>query len=143
MMEKNNPRVLIVDDERIIADSLAMILNRSGFDARAAYSGEMMIETARNFQPDMLVTDVIMTGITGIEAAIMVREMLPSCKILLFSGQAITADLLEMARARIYEFELLVKPIHPTDLIARLRHSTAASSRSSGVSGNIAAASGG
>jgi CheY-like chemotaxis protein len=107
MMEKNNPRVLIADDERILADSLAMILNRSGFDARAAYSGEMAIEIARSFQPDMLVTDVIMTGITGIEAAIMVYEMLPSCKILLLSGNAATADLLEMARARNHEFELL------------------------------------
>jgi CheY-like chemotaxis protein len=121
MMEKNNPRVLIADDERILADSLAIILNRSGFDARAAYSGEMAIEIARSFQPDMLVTDVIMTGITGIEAAIMVYEMLPSCKILLLSGNAATADLLEMARARNHEFELLAKPIHPTDLIARLR----------------------
>jgi DNA-binding NtrC family response regulator len=123
MMGKNNPKVLIADDERIIADSLAMILSRSGFDARAAYSGEMVIEVARNFQPDMLVTDVIMAGITGIEAAIMVHEMLPSCKILLFSGQATTADLLEMARARNHEFELLAKPVHPTALIARLRSS--------------------
>lgn len=123
MIEKNNPRVLIADDERIIADSLAMILSRSGFDARAVYSGEMLIEMARNFRPDMLVTDVIMPGITGIEAAIMIHKILPACKILLFSGQAATADLLELARARNHEFELLVKPIHPTDLISRLRSS--------------------
>ena len=62
-----------------------------------------------------------MTGITGIEAAIEVRAKLPSCKILLFSGQAATADLLEKARAQGHEFEILAKPVHPTDLLAKLR----------------------
>jgi CheY-like chemotaxis protein len=62
-----------------------------------------------------------MPGITGIEAAIQVRAMLPSCKILLFSGQASTANLLEKARAQGYEFEILTKPVHPADLLARMR----------------------
>jgi DNA-binding response OmpR family regulator len=113
--------VLVADDERIIADSLSIILNRSGYDARAAYSGETAVEMARNFQPDMLISDVIMPGITGIETAIRVKAMLPLCKVLLFSGQAATAGLLEMARAQNHDFELLAKPIHPSELIARLR----------------------
>jgi hypothetical protein len=46
---------------------------------------------------------------------------LPSCKILLFSGQAATADLLEKARMEGHEFEILAKPVHPTDLLAKLR----------------------
>jgi CheY-like chemotaxis protein len=121
MAERPCPKVLVADDERVIADSLATILNRSGYDARAAYSGEMAVEMARNFQPDMLISDVVMPGITGIEAAIRVRAILPSCKVLLFSGQAATAGLLEMARAQNHEFELLTKPIHPSELIAKLR----------------------
>ena len=116
-----NPRVLVVDDERIIADSLTMILSNSGYDARTAYSGEMAIEMARNFYPDMLITDVVMPGISGIEAAIKVREMLPACKVLLFSGQAATQDLLETASARGHEFELLTKPVHPRELIAKMQ----------------------
>ena len=75
-----------------------------------------------SFQPDMLISDVIMTGMTGIEAAIITRQRLPSCKILLFSGQAATADLLEKARAQGHEFEILAKPVHPTDLLAKLRN---------------------
>ncbi|MHB1021017.1 MAG: response regulator [Acidobacteriaceae bacterium] len=115
------PRVLIADDEHVIANTLTIILNQSGFDARAVYSGEKAVETAATFQPDMLISDVIMTGITGIESAIQIRAMLPHCKILLFSGQAATADLLEKAREQGHEFEILAKPVHPTDLLAKLR----------------------
>ncbi len=115
------PKVLVVDDERVIADTLAMILNQSGFDARAVYSGEKAVEMASTFTPDMLITDVIMTDLNGIDAAIMIRSILPKIKILLFSGQAATADLLEKARANGYEFEILAKPVHPQDLLSRLQ----------------------
>jgi CheY-like chemotaxis protein len=82
-------------------------------------------------QPDLLIMDVVMPGMTGIEAAIIARHiiarhiiarhLLPNCKILLFSGQAATADLLETARSQGHEFDLLAKPVHPTDLLAELR----------------------
>lgn len=121
MTGPEHPRVLVVDDERIIADTLTMILTTSGFDARAAYSGEMALEMARNFHPEMLITDVVMPGLSGIEAAIKLREFLPSCKVLLFSGQATTQHLIEAARAQNYEFELLAKPVHPTELLARMQ----------------------
>lgn len=115
------PRVLVADDEQVIANTLVIILNQAGFQARAVYSGEKAIEALEEFHPDMLISDVIMTGMTGIEAAIEVRTRLPKCKILLFSGQAATADLLERARAQGHEFEILAKPVHPTDLLAKLR----------------------
>jgi CheY-like chemotaxis protein len=115
------PKVLVVDDERVIADTLAMILNQSGFDARAVYSGEKAVEQASSFAPDMLITDVIMADLNGIDAAIMIRSILPNIKILLFSGQAATADLLEKARVKGYEFEILAKPVHPQDLLSRLQ----------------------
>jgi CheY-like chemotaxis protein len=87
----------------------------------AVYSGEKVIEALETFHPDMLISDVIMTGMTGIEAAIETRKKLPTCKILLFSGQAATADLLERAHTQGHEFEILAKPVHPTDLLAKLR----------------------
>jgi len=115
------PKVLVADDEQVIANTLAIILNQAGFEAKAVYSGEKAIEALDSFAPDMLISDVIMTGMTGIEAAIQTRAKLPNCKILLFSGQAATADLLERARAQGHEFEILAKPVHPTDLLAKLR----------------------
>jgi len=122
MPEKvKKPKVLVADDERVIADTLAMILNQSGFEARVAYTGEKALELAAEFKPEMLISDVIMAGLNGIDAAIKIRAILPGIKILLFSGQAATADLLEKARAQGYEFEILAKPVHPGDLLAKLR----------------------
>jgi DNA-binding response OmpR family regulator len=118
---KTKPKVLVADDERVIADTLAMILNQSGFEARPVYSGEKALELASTFEPDMLISDVIMADLNGIDAAIRMRELRPGIKILLFSGQAATADLLEKARAQGYEFEILAKPVHPQDLLSRLR----------------------
>lgn len=118
-------KVLVADDERAIADTLAAILTQSGFETRAVYSGEAAIEMAERWVPNMLISDVMMGGISGIDAAIRITSMLPTCKILLFSGQAATSDLLEQARLQGYEFEILAKPVHPSDLLARLRNVSA------------------
>src|SRR5208283_5253075 len=98
-------KVLVADDEQVIANTLAIILNQAGFEARAVYSGEAAIEALDSFQPDMLIT-----GITGIDAAIATRARLPRCKVLLFSGQAATSGLLDQARRQGHEFEILAKP---------------------------------
>jgi CheY-like chemotaxis protein len=63
-------KVLIVDDERVIADTLAIILNQHGYEASAAYSGNEAVEKARAVQPDLIISDVIMQDMNGIEAAI-------------------------------------------------------------------------
>jgi CheY-like chemotaxis protein len=118
--EPAKPRVLVVDDERVIADTLAIILNQNGFEAFAVYTGMAAVDRARASRPDLVISDVIMPDMNGIEAAIQIREILPGCKILLFSGQAATADLLEKARAQGHEFEILAKPVHPQDLLAKL-----------------------
>jgi len=118
---KPKPKVLVVDDERVIADTLAIILNQHGFEASAVYTGTGAVERAKTVHPDLIISDVIMPDMNGIEAAINIRNFLPRCKILLFSGQAATADLLESARAQGHEFEILAKPVHPQDLLSKLR----------------------
>jgi len=115
------PIVLVVDDEQVIADTLAKILDLNGYEASAVYTGTAAVESARRLQPDLVISDVIMPDMNGIDAAISIRGFLPTCKILLFSGQAATADLLENARSEGHEFEILAKPVHPTDLLAKLR----------------------
>jgi CheY-like chemotaxis protein len=121
MHAPKRPKVLVVDDEQVIADTLAKILDINGYDASAVYSGLAAIESARELRPDLIISDVIMQDMDGIEAAIHIREFLPSCKILLFSGQAATADLLENARSQGHDFEILAKPVHPSELLAKLK----------------------
>ena len=100
-----------------------MVLNISGFAATAVYSGEHGLELARENVFDHLVTDVVMDGMNGIEAAIAIHEVLPNCRILLVSGNNNTTELLADANARGHDFEILAKPVHPTLMLAHLRGS--------------------
>jgi CheY-like chemotaxis protein len=118
--ERRKRTVLVVDDEHLIADTTAEILNDSGFDAVAVYDGEAALERTRAGCPDSLIADVIMPQMNGIDLAKKVKEDCPDTKIFLFSGQAATADLLERARAQGYVFELLAKPLRPEVLLKKL-----------------------
>jgi DNA-binding response OmpR family regulator len=92
--------VYVVDDEAVIAQTLAMILSQSGFAAKAFEKPLLALAAAENVPPDLLITDVMMPEMTGIDLAIRLRDHYPECKVLLFSGKAATADLLEDARRR-------------------------------------------
>jgi CheY-like chemotaxis protein len=116
-----SPMVLVVDDETLIADTICQILVRSGFRAQAVYSGRDAIEAARRLSPDILLSDVLMPSIDGVETAIEIRKFCPETRVVLISGQAATVEILSRARARGHEFELLPKPIHPTELLKHLR----------------------
>jgi DNA-binding response OmpR family regulator len=113
--------VLVVDDERLIADTLSAILAEHGFVAFKAYSGEEGVRLAQSLRPDIILSDVLMPQMSGIEMAIRVRKLLPSTRIVLLSGQASTAELMRQAEAAGHNFELLAKPIHPEELVMRLK----------------------
>jgi CheY-like chemotaxis protein len=113
--------VYVVDDEPVIASTLAAILNASGFRATAYTSAEDAIRAAECEGPSLLISDVVMPGMNGVDLAIHLKSLCPKCKVLLFSGQAATNDLLESARRAGHDFELLSKPIHPKDLLAAIR----------------------
>jgi DNA-binding response OmpR family regulator len=123
------PVVLIVDDEAVIADTRAMILELSGVSAMVAYDGKSALEIARTAPPDLLLTDVAMPGMNGMDLAIAIRKIFPNCGILLFSGQASSADLLNAAREAGQEFTILTKPLHPTELLARIADALQSQSR--------------
>lgn len=114
------PVILVVDDESAIADTLTEILSRSGYAAMAAYDGAEALETALLTPPELLITDVLLPGMSGIELAVTIKRIFPDCKILLFSGQAAAADLLADARNAGHHFTLLTKPVHPKDLLERV-----------------------
>jgi CheY-like chemotaxis protein len=110
-------RIFVVDDEPVIASSLAAILQMNGFSARFFICPLAALAAARSESPDLVISDVAMPGISGIELAIQMRAQYPNSKILLFSGQAATLDLLEGARAQGYDFRLLQKPVFPSELL--------------------------
>ena len=112
--------IFVVDDEMIIAQTLTEILRRSGYAAVPFINPWEALERAKLQSPDLLLTDVWMPDLSGIDLAIKVKTFLPKCKVLLFSGSATTKDLLRSERALKYDFHLLSKPVHPGDLLREL-----------------------
>lgn len=112
--------ILVVDDEQRIADTLALILQSNGYQTAVAYEGDSALAQAGIAQPDLLLTDVMMPGMNGIELALAVSKKCPECKVLLFSGQAATAELLDRAKKQGCDFPLLCKPVHPEDLLKKV-----------------------
>lgn len=118
--------VYVVDDEEIIAKSLAMILNREGFLASPFFDPrEALASAAKTAPPDLLISDIKMPGMTGVELGIQFRRLYPHCRVLLFSGTANTSELLHNSSKDGFEFECLMKPVHPADLLAKIREAPA------------------
>ena len=123
--ERAKFRIFVVDDEFVIATTLSTILSRSGFDTVSFTEPLKALDAARAKAPDLLISDVMMPVLSGVELAIRIKTECPDCKVLLFSGQAATANLLEEARQRGHDFELLSKPIHPSEFLLKVKLVTA------------------
>jgi CheY-like chemotaxis protein len=116
----HRPVVLIVDDEKIIADTRAAIFSSWGCAAMAAYGSEEALALARAFSPDLLITDVALAGLNGVDLAVEIQKELPACKVLLVSGLVVSSDLLAHARDVGRNFTLLAKPVRPVEMIVSL-----------------------
>ena len=121
MVDPGPKRIFVVDDEQVIAKTLATILEKSGFSAQCFFNPLEALDAARWDAPDLLISDVMMPELSGVELAVQIKALWPLCQILLFSGQAKTADLLQTAREQGHDFHLLSKPVHPSDLLKEIR----------------------
>lgn len=113
-------KVLVIDDEIDVAETLAALVARQGYETKAEYSGEAGIQQAKSFQPDLVILDVIMPGMNGVEAAIHIQQQLPNCKILLFSAVPEFAHQLLRQQKNPPKFEVIGKPIDPRFLLSIL-----------------------
>ncbi len=114
-------RIVVVDDDRNVADSVALMLSHEGYTATARYSASEAIELSRSIKPDVVISDIVMPGTDGIEMAVAIRSILASCKILLFSGEVLTQQMRERLDTQAAGIAFFEKPIHPADLLAKLR----------------------
>jgi FixJ family two-component response regulator len=111
----------VVDDEEIIATTLAMILRGSGFEAVAFTQPVEALRAAEVRCPAFLITDVAMPVLNGIDLAIQFKAIYPSCRVLLFSGALSTSARVDGAKEKGFEFPILAKPVHPKELLAKLK----------------------
>ena len=119
--ESRKLNVLVVDDEQLVADSLAWILNLKGFNACSVYSGSEAIRHSVINPIDILISDVVMEGMSGIDTAIGICRLFPNCKVLLLSGNIETSELLKAAHDLGHDFDILAKPVHPDVIIEKLK----------------------
>jgi DNA-binding response OmpR family regulator len=114
-------KILIVDDETAVSDTLALIFEKNGFTVRVAYSAEQAIETIASWSPDLALLDVMLPGMNGVDLAIVLKENHPHCRLLLFSGSESAVAMLAEAGKRGHIFDILAKPAHPLELLQRAR----------------------
>ena len=110
-------KILIVDDEPLIADMLADLLTLHGHNVEKAYSGFAALLIARRFRPDVLICDVIMPGIDGVETASRVRSCVPRCQVVLVTAEISTATVLLDKRHFVGQVDVLDKPVHSRQLL--------------------------
>ena len=109
--------ILIVDDDRVIAETLSVIFSKSGYEVRTAHSAEEAIETIAAWEPDLALLDVMLPRMNGIDLAMVLKANWRHCRLLLFSGHQGTQALVEEAAKKGNMFEILAKPVHPLFLL--------------------------
>jgi len=116
-------RILVVDDEPLVAQTLTLIFRRNGFDASTAYDAEQAMATLRHATPDLVLCDIDMPGRDGISLMADLTRELPNCPILVLTGFYSSID-----RVRAYadtlgqQVSIVTKPCQPVEL---LRHAGA------------------
>ena len=115
---KESIRVLVVDDERAVADSLTLILQASGYEATPAYSAEQAVQICAEANPHIVVSDVVMGPMSGFDLAIWLAENRPGCRIILMSAHSFHNPL--VAKSMHGGFEFFPKPLHPDKFLAKL-----------------------
>lgn len=110
-------RILIVEDEKVVADTLGQILAASGYEIRVVYAAEDAVELISTWRPDVAILDVMLPKMNGIELALVLKEYLPDCHALLFSGQPSVESLMQKAKNEGHDFDVMAKPVHPTVML--------------------------
>jgi len=80
-------KVLIVDDEQVVADTLAIIFQKQGYECRVSYTGNEAVALAGNFRPDLLLCDIAMPDRNGLDVASTIVEQCPDCRVIVLTGQ--------------------------------------------------------
>lgn len=126
----NTTRILVVDDERLLADTLSAVLRIGGFEVRVVYKGEDAIAASSSYRPDIVLSDYFMPpGMNGIEACVRIKQILPACRIIMLSGHPLRQELAAYQNKG-YSFLSLTKPVRPDRLLNILREEQIVSSNS-------------
>ena len=111
-------RVLIVDDEKEFVDLVSERLTMRDYDVTACYSGEEALETVKKYNFDIVVLDILMPGIDGIETLREIKRIKPLTEVILLTGHAAVNTAIEGMRLGAYDY--LTKPCEISDMVTKL-----------------------
>jgi two-component system response regulator HydG len=113
------PKILVVDDENAILDTLRILLRREGFEVATAVGGQQGVEMIAQERPDVVLSDVRMPGVGGLEVLLAAREVDPGLPVILMTAQAS----LQTAMRAVNEgaFYYIQKPFQNDELVAICR----------------------
>jgi DNA-binding response OmpR family regulator len=128
--------ILIVDDEPITRKSLTDILRLEGFVVTSAPNGQAAVEYVRTHHVDLMVVDLRMPGMDGLEVVQVVNQIAPDTEIILLTAFASTETAIQALRLRIHDY--LQKPVPPAQIVASVkkgldRRSARMQAKSSGI----------
>ncbi|HEY0673335.1 MAG TPA: sigma-54 dependent transcriptional regulator [Longimicrobiales bacterium] len=109
-------KVLIVDDERAILDTVEILLRGEGFDASVAQSGREALERFDEISPDVVLTDIRMPGLTGLDLLEAVRQRDPEVPVILMTAQASLQSAVKAVNQGAFYY--LQKPFSNAELVA-------------------------
>lgn len=118
-MNSVTPSVLIIDDETGILDTLRILLKKEGFEVSVAQGGKAGLEALRSVSPDIVLTDVRMPQVTGLDILQAVKEFDPMTPVLLMTAQASLQSAIQAVNAGAFYY--LQKPFANDELLAILR----------------------
>lgn len=111
-------RILVVDDDAAIAEMLGIILEGEGYEPEFAADGQQAIEMFRASRPDLVLLDLMLPGIDGIEVCSTIRAE-SGVPIIMLTAKGDTADVVEGLESGADDY--VVKPFNPKELVARVR----------------------
>lgn len=115
-------RVLVIDDDRLVADTLNLIFQANGYDSEAVYSAAEGLARARTFAPELLLCDVTMPDETGLQLADKIQKELPRCKLLMLTAYSSNVVKVEQYASNSNRpIKLLSKPCRPETLLSEAR----------------------
>jgi two-component system response regulator HydG len=118
----SDPRILIVDDETAILDTLRILLKREGFQVDTAVGGQQGIDRMNEAKPDVVLTDVRMPGVGGLEVLLAARELDPSLPVILMTAQASLQTAIRAVNEGAYYY--IQKPFANDELVAIVRRAS-------------------
>jgi DNA-binding NtrC family response regulator len=118
-MNEKEPSVLIVDDESGILESLTILLRTEGFRPYAAHGGKRGLEELKAVNPDIVLTDIRMPSVSGVDVLAAARQHDPDLPVILMTAQATLQSAMQAVNAGAFYY--IQKPFRNDELIAILR----------------------